>query len=85
MKLVKKAKIEKIMDLFLGGKVKLEEMKYYELTEKCLIQNRIERPTTGEFLWNLEFMLQVQVTDDKAAIVDAYTKPSIAGSSVILL
>lgn len=47
---MKKAKIEEMIDHFLDGKVKLEEIKKYcELTEKCLVQNRIERPTMESY------------------------------------
>ncbi|CAE6038700.1 unnamed protein product [Arabidopsis arenosa] len=83
MKLVKKGKLEDIIDPFLEGKVKLEEVKKYcEITEKCLSQNGIERPTMGDLLWNLEFMLQVQAKDEKAAMVDDQPEASIVGSTV---
>ncbi|XP_010517277.1 PREDICTED: probable receptor-like protein kinase At2g39360 [Camelina sativa] len=84
MKLVKKGKMEEIIDPFLDGKVKLEEMKKYsDLTEKCLAQNGIERPTMGDLLWNLEFMLQVQAKDEKAAmVVDDKPEASVVGSTV---
>lgn len=83
MKLVKKGKLEEIVDPFLDGKVKLEEVKKYcEITEKCLAQNGIERPTMGDLLWNLEFMLQVQAKDEKAAMVDDKPEASVAGSTV---
>ncbi|KAJ0262358.1 receptor-like protein kinase [Hirschfeldia incana] len=86
MKLVKKGKMEEILDPFLDGKVKLEEVKKYcELTEKCLAQNGVERPTMGDLLWNLEFMLQVQAKDEKAAmVVDGPEASSVGGSTVQL-
>ncbi|KAL0711016.1 hypothetical protein Bca4012_017994 [Brassica carinata] len=83
MKLVKSGKMEEIIDPFLDGKVKLEEVKKYcELTEKCLAQNGVERPTMGDLLWNLEFMLQVQAKDEKAAMVDDGPEASVVGSTV---
>uniref|UniRef100_A0A1J3J106 Putative receptor-like protein kinase n=1 Tax=Noccaea caerulescens TaxID=107243 RepID=A0A1J3J106_NOCCA len=83
MKLVKKGKVEEILDPFLEGKVKIEEMKKYcEITEKCLGQNGSERPTMGDLLWNLEFLLQVQAKDEKAAMVDDDLEASVAGSTV---
>lgn len=83
MKLVKKGKMEEIIDPFLDGKVKLEEVKKYcELTEKCLAQDGVERPTMGDLLWNLEFMLQVQAKDEKAAMVDDGPEASVVGSTV---
>ncbi|CAG7880845.1 unnamed protein product [Brassica rapa] len=84
MKLVKKGKMEEIIDPFLDGKVKLEEVKKYcELTEKCLAQEGVERPTMGDLLWNLEFMLQVQAKDEKAAmVVDDGPEASVVGSTV---
>ncbi|XP_019099774.1 PREDICTED: probable receptor-like protein kinase At2g39360 [Camelina sativa] len=62
----------------------LEEVKKYcDLTEKCLAQNGIERPTMGDLLWNLEFMLQVQAKDEKAAmVVDDKPEASVVGSTV---
>ncbi|CAH2079498.1 unnamed protein product [Thlaspi arvense] len=66
MKLVKKGKLEESIDPFLEGKVRLEEMKKYcEITEMCLAQNGTERPTMGDLLWNVEFMLQAQAKDRK--------------------
>ncbi|KAG7639060.1 putative receptor-like protein kinaseRLK-Pelle-CrRLK1L-1 family [Arabidopsis thaliana] len=83
MKLVKKGKLEDIIDPFLVGKVKLEEVKKYcEITEKCLSQNGIERPAMGDLLWNLEFMLQVQAKDEKAAMVDDKPEASVVGSTM---
>ncbi|KAF2615293.1 hypothetical protein F2Q70_00008630 [Brassica cretica] len=83
MKLVKKGKMEEIVDPFLDGNVKLEEVKKYcELTEKCLAQDGVERPTMGDLLWNLEFMLQVQAKDEKAAMVDDGPEASVVGSTV---
>uniref|UniRef100_A0A1J3D3M2 Putative receptor-like protein kinase n=1 Tax=Noccaea caerulescens TaxID=107243 RepID=A0A1J3D3M2_NOCCA len=83
MKLVKKGKVEEILDPFLEGKVKIEEMKKYcEITEKCLGQNGSERPTMGDLLWNLEFLLQVQAKDEKAAMVDDDLEASVAGSTM---
>ncbi|CAA7051991.1 unnamed protein product [Microthlaspi erraticum] len=84
MKLVKRGKVEEILDHFLEGKVKSEEVKKYcELTEKCLGQNGSERPTMGNLLWNLEFLLQVQAKDEKAAMVDDDDlEASVVGSTV---
>ncbi|EOA29113.1 hypothetical protein CARUB_v10025380mg [Capsella rubella] len=83
MKLVKKGKLEEIVDPFLDGKVKAEEVKKYsEITEKCLAQSGIERPTMGDLLWNLEFMLQAQAKDEKAAMVDDRPEASVVGSTV---
>ncbi|CAN8317263.1 unnamed protein product [Cochlearia groenlandica] len=83
MKLVKKGKVEEIIDPFLEGKVKLEEIKKYcEVTEKCLAQNGTERPTMGDLLWNLEFMLQVHAKDEKQAMAVDDLEASVAGSTV---
>ncbi|CAA7040297.1 unnamed protein product [Microthlaspi erraticum] len=69
---------EEILDPFLEGKVKNEEMK------KCLGQNGSERPTMGDLLWNLEFLLQVQAKDEKAAMVDDDLEASVAGSNALV-
>ncbi|CAH2047222.1 unnamed protein product [Thlaspi arvense] len=83
MKLVKKGKLEESIDPFLEGKVRLEEMKKYcGITEMCLAQNGTERPTMGDLLWNLEFMLQAQAKDEKATMVDDKSQASVVRSTV---
>ncbi|ESQ52615.1 hypothetical protein EUTSA_v10016254mg [Eutrema salsugineum] len=83
MKLVKKGKLEEIIDPFLDGKVKIEELKKYcEITDKCLAQNGTERPTMGDLLWNLEFMLQLQAKDEKAEMVEDDPEASVVGSTL---
>ena len=51
------------IDPYFKGKIHPRSLKKYgEATEKCLVEQGIERPTMGDVLWNLEFAQQLQET-----------------------
>lgn len=53
--------LETIIDPFLKGKYSKESlMRFGEIAEKCLADEGKSRPTMGEVLWHLEYVLQVQ-------------------------
>lgn len=53
--------LETIIDPHLKGKYSPESlMKFAEIAEKCLADEGKSRPTMGEVLWHLEYVLQVQ-------------------------
>ncbi|EOY18412.1 Kinase, putative [Theobroma cacao] len=54
-------KLEEVVDPILVGEIKPDSLrKYWEITEKCLQEHGIHRPSMGDVLWNLESALQLQ-------------------------
>ena len=45
-------------------------MKFGETVEKCLAEYGVERPTTGDVLWNLEFVLQLHEAGPDMSNID---------------
>ncbi|OMP02722.1 hypothetical protein COLO4_10873 [Corchorus olitorius] len=66
MKSYRNGKLEEIVDTCLVGQVKPDSLKkYWEITEKCLAEHGIDRPSMGDVLWNLESALQIQGNEEK--------------------
>lgn len=58
----RKGMLEKIVDPHLVGQINPNSLKKYgETAEKCLADYGIDRPTMGDVLWNLEYVLQLQI------------------------
>ncbi|KAI3937964.1 hypothetical protein MKX01_027891 [Papaver californicum] len=57
----RKGQIEKIIDPHLIRSLNLDSLrKFGETAEKCLAEHGVDRPTMGDVLWNLEYVLQLQ-------------------------
>ncbi|PON75356.1 Mitogen-activated protein kinase kinase kinase [Parasponia andersonii] len=64
MKYQKRGQLGEIIDHRLAGQTKPESVaKFGELVEKCLAERGVSRPTMGDVLWNLEYVLQLQGAD----------------------
>ncbi|KAG8067270.1 hypothetical protein GUJ93_ZPchr0005g15901 [Zizania palustris] len=57
----KRGELDQIIDKRISGTIRPEALrKFGETIEKCLAEYGVERPTMGDVLWNLEFVLQLQ-------------------------
>ncbi|KAF7813117.1 putative receptor-like protein kinase [Senna tora] len=57
----KKGMLEQIVDPHIVGEIKPDSLKKFgETAEKCLADYGVDRPTMGDVLWNLEYVLQIQ-------------------------
>ncbi|XP_059070238.1 receptor-like protein kinase FERONIA [Cryptomeria japonica] len=67
----RKGMLEQIIDPHLKGKINHESLKTYGVVaEKCLAEQRVDRPAMGDVLENLEFALQLQKTAMENKLVD---------------
>ncbi|THU56891.1 hypothetical protein C4D60_Mb11t21990 [Musa balbisiana] len=72
MKWQKRGELEQLVDARVAGSIKPESLrKYGETIEKCLADSGVDRPSMGDVLWNLEYVLHLQEADADASQVDS--------------
>nr|GEW12489.1 receptor-like protein kinase HERK 1 [Tanacetum cinerariifolium] len=60
--LQKRGNLEKLIDPYLVGKMKIESLKkFVDIADKCLADEGIDRPTMGDVLQNLERALELEI------------------------
>ncbi|KAF7822323.1 putative receptor-like protein kinase [Senna tora] len=63
MKCLERKQLEEIIDPRLAGQLESDSslQKFVEIAEKCLAEHGTNRPTMGDVLWHLEFVLRQEV------------------------
>ncbi|CAI9282869.1 unnamed protein product [Lactuca saligna] len=62
IKEIKNGNLEKIIDPFLAGTINQDSLrKFVEITERCLKETGDERPSMVDVLWDLEYVLKLQL------------------------
>lgn len=73
----KRGELDQIIDKRIAGTIRPESLrKYGETVEKCLAEYGVERPTMGDVLWNLEFVLQLQEAGPDMSNIDSMNQIS---------
>ncbi|KAF0926642.1 hypothetical protein E2562_026998 [Oryza meyeriana var. granulata] len=73
----KRGELDQIVDKRIAGTIRPESLrKYGETVEKCLAEYGVERPTMGDVLWNLEFVLQLQEAGPDMSNIDSMNQIS---------
>lgn len=80
---LQKGMLEHIVDPYLVGQVKPSSLKKFgETAEKCLAEYGVDRPTMGDVLWNLEYALQLQESEQQRG---PHADSSDNGTTTIIL
>ncbi|CAL9163661.1 unnamed protein product [Musa hybrid cultivar] len=75
MKWQKRGELEQIVDIRIAGSVRPESLrKFGETIEKCLADSGVERPSMGDVLWNLEYVLHLQDADPSVSEIDSINR-----------
>uniref|UniRef100_A0ACD5W641 Uncharacterized protein n=1 Tax=Avena sativa TaxID=4498 RepID=A0ACD5W641_AVESA len=73
----KRGELGQIVDQLIAGTIRPESLrKFGETVEKCLAEYGVDRPTMGDVLWNLEFVLQLQEAAPDISNIDSMNQIS---------
>lgn len=73
----KRGELGQIVDQRIAGTIRPQSLrKYGETVEKCLAEYGVDRPTMGDVLWNLEFVLQLQEASPDISNIDSMNQIS---------
>ncbi|TVU39516.1 hypothetical protein EJB05_12939 [Eragrostis curvula] len=75
MKWQKRGELQQIVDQRISGTIRPDSLrKFGETVEKCLADYGVERPSMGDVLWNLEYVLQLQDADSSVSDVNSMNR-----------
>jgi serine/threonine protein kinase len=75
MKWQKRGELQQIVDQKIEGAIRPDSLrKFGETVEKCLADYGVERPSMGDVLWNLEYVLQLQEADSTVSDVNSMNR-----------
>nr|CAB3460013.1 unnamed protein product [Digitaria exilis] len=75
MKWQKRGELHQIVDQRISGTIRPDSLrKFGETVEKCLADYGVERPSMGDVLWNLEYVLQLQDADSTVSDVNSMNR-----------
>nr|CAB3463716.1 unnamed protein product [Digitaria exilis] len=71
----KRGELHQIVDQRISGTIRPDSLrKFGETVEKCLADYGVERPSMGDVLWNLEYVLQLQDADSTVSDVNSMNR-----------
>ncbi|XP_010920748.1 probable receptor-like protein kinase At5g59700 [Elaeis guineensis] len=83
MKWQKGGELKQIVDPRIAGTIRPDSLrKFGETVEKCLADYGVERPTMGDVLWNLEYVLQLQEAESGTSEVNSINRIAELSSQV---
>ncbi|XP_062180285.1 receptor-like protein kinase HERK 1 [Phragmites australis] len=75
MKWQKRGELHQIVDQRVSSTIRPDSLrKFGETVEKCLADYGVERPSMGDVLWNLEYVLQLQDADSTISDVNSMNR-----------
>ncbi|KAF8725702.1 hypothetical protein HU200_020249 [Digitaria exilis] len=73
--ILKRGELHQIVDQRISGTIRPDSLrKFGETVEKCLADYGVERPSMGDVLWNLEYVLQLQDADSTVSDVNSMNR-----------